>query len=79
MRAFTLALESLGKPPFSIGKIAPTPKLVDQYFNEFRRRKAKMVKSMRAGPSNEGEPWEYFKSPAFQDLQNCSGPPGNSR
>ena len=25
MRAFTLALESMGKPPFSIGKIAPTP------------------------------------------------------
>ena len=34
MRAFTLALESLGKQPFSIGKIAPTPKLVDQFFND---------------------------------------------
>ena len=27
MRAFTLALESMGKPVFSIGRIAPTPKL----------------------------------------------------
>ena len=34
MRAFTLALESMGKPPFSIGKIAPTPKLVDQFFDD---------------------------------------------
>jgi len=34
MKAFTLALESLGKDPFSIGKIAPTPGLVNQYFND---------------------------------------------
>ena len=34
MRAFSLALESMGKPPFTIGKIAPTPKLVDQFFND---------------------------------------------
>ena len=34
MKAFTLALESMGKPPFSIGQIAPTPKLVDQFFND---------------------------------------------
>src|SRR4051812_30355469 len=33
MRAFTTALESMEKPPFSIGSIAPTPGLVDQYFN----------------------------------------------
>jgi Mn-containing catalase len=33
MRAFSAALESMDKPPFSIGTIAPTPVLVDQYFN----------------------------------------------
>ncbi len=33
MRAFTAALESMEKPPFSIGIIQPTPGLVDQYFN----------------------------------------------
>jgi hypothetical protein len=37
MRAFSLALESMGKPPFSIGNIAPTPKLVDQFFNDSTR------------------------------------------
>jgi len=34
MRAFTAALESLGKPRFEIGRIPPTPGLVDQYFND---------------------------------------------
>lgn len=34
MRAFSLALESMGKPPLSVGKIAPTAGLVDQFFND---------------------------------------------
>src|SRR4249919_1662951 len=34
MKVFTAALESMGKDPFSIGKIPPTPVLVDQYFND---------------------------------------------
>jgi Mn-containing catalase len=34
MRAFTAALETMGKPQFSIGLIAPTPGLVDQFFND---------------------------------------------
>jgi manganese catalase len=68
MRAFSLALESMGKPPFSIGKIAPTPKLVDQYFNDSTGEGRNGEVDAR-GPWNEGEPWEYVESPAFQDLQ----------
>src|SRR6201746_772265 len=34
MKAFSRALESMEKPPFAIGRIAPTAGLVDQYFNE---------------------------------------------
>src|SRR5436305_15289953 len=34
MKAFTAALESLGKDRFSIGRIAPTAGLVDEYFND---------------------------------------------
>src|SRR6266404_1278317 len=34
MKAFMAALESLGKPALSIGRIPPTPGLVDQYFND---------------------------------------------
>jgi Mn-containing catalase len=33
MKAFTAALESLEKSPFSIGRLKPTPGLVDEYFN----------------------------------------------
>src|ERR1700744_2301875 len=33
MRAFSAALESMEKPPFSIGIIQPTPGLVDEVFN----------------------------------------------
>ena len=33
MKAFSAALESLEKPPFSIGRLAVTPGLVDEYFN----------------------------------------------
>ena len=34
MRAFTAALDTMNKPQFSIGLIAPTPSLVDEYFND---------------------------------------------
>jgi Mn-containing catalase len=33
MKAFTAALDSMSKPAFVIGKIPPTPGLVDQFFN----------------------------------------------
>jgi Mn-containing catalase len=33
MKAFAAALESMEKPIFSIGTVAPTPRLVDQYVN----------------------------------------------
>jgi len=34
MRAFTAALETMAKPEFSIGTIAPTAGLVDEFFND---------------------------------------------
>jgi Mn-containing catalase len=34
LRAFMQALDSLGKHPLSIGAIAPTPGIVDQYYND---------------------------------------------
>ena len=48
MRAFSLALESMGKPPLSVGRIAPTAGLVDQFFND-STAKAISVRSIRAG------------------------------
>ena len=69
MRAFTLALESMGKPPFSIGKIAPTPTLVDQFFNDSTGEGDHGEVDSR-GPWNEGEPWQFVEAPAFQDLKS---------
>jgi Mn-containing catalase len=50
MKAFSAALESIEKPPFSIGMLKPTPGIVDEYFNS------------STGKGNEGEadmrgPW----------------------
>jgi Mn-containing catalase len=69
MRAFSLALESLGKPPFSIGKIAPTPMLVDQFFNDSTGEGDHGEVDSR-GPWNEGEPWDYVESPVMQNGQS---------
>src|ERR1700679_3886388 len=74
MRAFSIALESMGKPPFSIGRIAPTPKLVDQYFNDSTGEGDQGEVDSR-GPWNEGAPWEYVESPAFQNIKNISDGP----
>ena len=66
MRAFTLALESLGRPPFSIGAIAPTPELVNQFFNDSTGEGEQGEVDAR-GPWNEGEPWHFIQSPVLQD------------
>jgi len=34
MKAFSAALDTLGVAPFSIGKLPPTPGLVDEYYND---------------------------------------------
>ena len=72
MRAFTLALESMGKPVFSIGRIAPTPKLVDQFFNDSTGEGDYGEVDAR-GPWNEGGEWEFVESPAIADLNGFAG------
>jgi Mn-containing catalase len=57
MKAFTLALESLGKNPFSIGNIPPTPGLVDEYFNDSTGEGDFGEMDVR-GPWNEGGDWK---------------------
>ncbi|HLI82861.1 MAG TPA: manganese catalase family protein [Bryobacteraceae bacterium] len=67
MKAFTLALESLGKPQYSIGRIPPTPELVTQYFNDSTGIGDRGESDAR-GPWNEGGDWEMVEAPAFQEL-----------
>lgn len=65
MKAFTLALESMGKPAFSIGRIPPTPGLVDQYFNDSTGTGDRGESDAR-GPWNEGGDWQMVTAPALQ-------------
>ena len=64
MKAFAAALESMKKPAFTIGKIAPTPGLVNQFFNDSTGSGDKGEIDTR-GPWNEGGDWEFVQSPAL--------------
>ena len=65
MKAFSLALESLGKPSLSIGRLPPTPGVVDQYFNDSTGVSQRGEPDAR-GPWNEGNGWQLVEAPAFQ-------------
>jgi len=82
MKAFTAALDSMGKPAFSIGRIPPTPELVDQYFNDSTGTGDRGEPDSR-GPWNEGGDWKLVNAPAFQELESAiagtrQGANGNS-
>jgi manganese catalase len=70
MKAFSLALESMNKPALSIGRIAPTPGLVNQFFNDSTGTGEHGEIDAR-GPWNEGDGWVFMESPAIQ-----AGEPG---
>ena len=74
MKAFSAALESMGKPPFTIGLIAPTPKLVNQFFNNSTGEGDQGEIDAR-GPWNEGGTWEFVDAPAFQGLTTVEDAP----
>src|SRR5436190_2334501 len=69
MKAFTAALESLGKPKFSIGKIPPTPSLVDQYFNDSTGT-GDRGEPDAFGPWNTGGDWLIVNAPAFSEFES---------
>jgi Mn-containing catalase len=73
MKAFAAALESMKKPAFSIGKIAPTPGLVNQFFNDSTGVGDEGEIDTR-GPWNEGGEWEFVESPALQQAPSDAGP-----
>lgn len=69
MKAFTAALESLGKDRFSIGAIPPTPDLVRQYFDDSTGMGDRGEPNAR-GPWNEGGDWELVEAPAVRQLRS---------
>jgi Mn-containing catalase len=72
MKAFTAALESMKKPRFMIGKIPPTPGLVDQFFNSSTGQGEDGEIDAR-GPWNEGEDLQFVEAPAFHELSSTGG------
>ena len=67
MKAFTAALETLGKPAFSIGRIPPTPGLVNQFFNDSTGVGDRGEMDFR-GPWNHGGDWTVVDNPAFTPI-----------
>jgi Mn-containing catalase len=61
MKAFTLGLESLHKPPFTIGQIPPSEDVVHKYFNDSTGTGDGGEKDFR-GPWNQGDDWEFIEA-----------------
>jgi Mn-containing catalase len=67
MKAFTAALESMNKPRFMIGRIPPTPGLVDQFFNDSTGTGDDGEIDAR-GPWNSGGDFDFVEAPAFKEV-----------
>jgi len=78
MQAFAAALDSMQKRPFVVGQIPPTPRLVNQYFNDSTGTGEDGEIDAR-GPWNEGGSWEFVEAPAFQALRAGAGPAVDDR
>jgi Mn-containing catalase len=71
MKAFMLGLQSLGKDPLSVGKIPPTPELVNQYFNDSTGEGEAGTDTR--GPWNQGNGWQVVDSPSFKAMTSKAG------
>lgn len=67
LKAFSAALESMEKPPFSIGFLKPTPGIVDQYLNA-------STGSGDEGDTDTGGPWETAFGLQPVDMKIDGGP-----
>jgi Mn-containing catalase len=67
MKAFMMALDSLGKDPLSIGRIPPTAELVNQYFND-STGEGDFGEKDAIGPWNQSDGWQIVDAPAFKEF-----------
>ncbi len=74
MKAFMLALESMGKNPLKIGELEPDPKWVNKYFDDSTGEGEQGTNAR--GPWNEGSDWEYVEAPAARDLKAIAAKAG---
>jgi Mn-containing catalase len=78
MKAFTAALESMGKDRFTIGKIPPTPGLVDEYFND-STGVGDEGETDAVGPWNKGAEWKIVEAPELgKGVENLNPGDGKS-
>src|SRR6187455_3529013 len=76
LKAFMAALDSMGKDPLEIGKIPPTPEIVNDFYNDSTGEGDDGEIDAR-GPWNSGGDFQFVEAPAFQDLaQATSGDAG---
>jgi Mn-containing catalase len=75
MKAFAAALEGLGKPAFSIGKIAPTAGIVDQFFNTSTGsgNSGDMADADATGPWNNGRVLQLAESAVVEEIHAGNG------
>jgi Mn-containing catalase len=69
MKAFMLALDSMGKDSLTIGKLPPS-QLVNQYFND-STGPGQFGDHDARGPWNQGDGWQFVNAPAFEELENA--------
>jgi Mn-containing catalase len=75
MKAFTLALDTLGRAPFSIGKLPPNAEWVNKYFNDSTGTGDHGEQDER-GPWNEGGDWEFVQSPVVEAFKTSAATAG---
>ncbi len=63
LKAFMVALDSMGKDPLEIGLIPPTPDIVKQFFNDSTGQGDFGDGDLR-GPWNEGDDIQFIEAPA---------------
>ncbi len=74
MSAFMKALDNLGKPPLSIGLIAPTPGIVDQWYNDSTGEGDHGEKDV-AAPWNTSDEITIVEAPALLEFQVLKATP----
>jgi Mn-containing catalase len=72
MKAFTAALESLGKDRFTIGQIPPDREWVNIYMDDSTGEGDEGETNSR-GPWNEGGEWKIVEAPAFKEVEALAG------
>lgn len=79
MRAFSQALEGIGKNIISVGLIPPTPGIVDQYYNDSTGEGDDGEIDVADAPWNSGDGIQVVEAPALSGFQVLQASPKGGR